>query len=126
MAGPAVVLIGLMLTRTAQGARVSGLQAPPLLRLGLRGLGRRARGLNLIPPTLVATLGACSSFLLLAGVGAISAKLGPKALLEVKPRLAILLVTLTVAVAILAYALTRIFLLRSRLGAERNALHGPH
>ena len=57
----------------------------------------------------MATLGACSSFLLLAGVGAISAKLGPKALLEVKPRLAILLVTLTVAVAILAYALTRIF-----------------
>lgn len=106
--GPAVVLIGLMLTRTAQGGRVSGLQAPPLFVWGFAALAA-ARGLNLIPPALVSTLGACSGFLLLAGVGAISAKLGPKALLEVKPRLAILLVTLTVAVAILAYALTRIF-----------------
>ena len=106
--GPAVVLIGLMLTRTAQGGRVSGLQAPPLFVWGFAALAA-ARGLNLIPPALVPALGACSSFLLLAGVGAISAKLGPKALLEVKPRLAILLVTLTLAVAIVAYALTRIF-----------------
>ncbi|WP_062095115.1 MULTISPECIES: putative sulfate exporter family transporter [unclassified Caulobacter] len=106
--GPAVVLIGLMLTRTSEGGRVSGLQAPPLFVWGFAALAA-ARGLNLIPPSLVSVLAACSSFLLLAGVGAISAKLGPKALLEVKPRLAILLVTLTVAVAILAYALTRIF-----------------
>lgn len=68
-----------------------------------------ARGLNLIPPALVGVLAACSSFLLLAGVGAISAKLGPKALLQVKPRLAVMLGTVTVAVAVLAYALTRIF-----------------
>jgi len=57
----------------------------------------------------VSTLTACSSFLLLAGVGAISAKLGPKALLEVKPKLAMMLGTVTLAVAVLAYGLTRIF-----------------
>lgn len=106
--GPAVVLIGLMLTRSAEGGRVSGLQAPPAFVLGFAALAA-ARGLNLIPPVLVSTLAACSSFLLLAGVGAISAKLGPQALLQVKPKLAVLLGTVTVAVAVMAYALTRIF-----------------
>ncbi|MET3666773.1 putative sulfate exporter family transporter [Caulobacter sp. 1776] len=107
--GPAVILIGLMLTRSKEGGGVvSGLKAPPLFVLGFAALAA-ARGLGLIPPMLVTTLATCSSFLLLAGVGAISAKLGPKALLEVKPRLAIMLGTVTVAVAILAYALTRIF-----------------
>ncbi|UAL11130.1 putative sulfate exporter family transporter [Caulobacter segnis] len=106
--GPAVVLIGLVLTRGKDGGVVSGLKAPPLFVLGFFALAA-ARGLNLIPPALVSTLMACSSFLLLAGVGAISAKLGPKALLEVKPKLAVMLGTVTVAVAVLAYALTRIF-----------------
>ncbi len=107
--GPAVVLIGFMLTRSsAGGGSVSGLKAPPLFVLGFFALAA-ARGLNLIPAAMVSTLMACSSFLLLAGVGAISAKLGPKALLEVKPKLAIMLGTVTVAVAVLAYALTRIF-----------------
>lgn len=106
--GPAVVLIGLVLTRSAEGGRVSGLRAPPAFVLGFAALAA-ARGLNLIPPALVSTLAACSGFLLLAGVGAISAKLGPKALLQVKPRLAVMLGTVTVAVAVLAYALTRIF-----------------
>jgi uncharacterized integral membrane protein (TIGR00698 family) len=106
--GPAVVLIGLVLTRSKAGGVVSGLKAPPLFVLGFFALAA-ARGLNLIPAAMVSTLMACSSFLLLAGVGAISAKLGPKALLEVKPKLAMMLGTVTVAVAILAYALTRIF-----------------
>ncbi|MDR6627802.1 putative sulfate exporter family transporter [Caulobacter segnis] len=106
--GPAVVLIGLVLTRSPEGGRVSGLRAPPAFVLGFAALAA-ARGLNLIPPVMVSTLAACSSFLLLAGVGAISAKLGPKALLQVKPRLAVMLGTVTVAVAVLAYALTRIF-----------------
>lgn len=106
--GPAVVLIGLMLTRSPEGGRVSRLQAPPAFVLGFAALAA-ARGLNLLPPTLVSTLAACSSFLLLAGVGAISAKLGPKALLGVEPKLAVMLGTVTVAVAVLAYALTRIF-----------------
>ena len=106
--GPAVVLIGRMLTRSAEGGRVSGLQAPPAFVLGFAALAA-ARGLNLIPPALVSTLAACSSFLLLAGVGAISAKLGPQALLQVKPKLAVMLGTVTIAVAVLAYALTRIF-----------------
>lgn len=106
--GPAVVLIGFMLTRSKEGGVVSGIKAPPLFVLGFAALAA-ARGLNLIPPALVSTLMACSSFLLLAGVGAISAKLGPKALLEVKPKLAMMLGTVTLAVAILAYALTRIF-----------------
>lgn len=106
--GPAVVLIGVMLTRSPEGGRVSGLQAPPAFVLGFAALAA-ARGLNLIPPALVSTLAACSGFLLLAGVGAISAKLGPKALLQVKPKLAVMLGTVTVAVAVLAYALTRIF-----------------
>mgnify|MGYP000538875613 FL=1 len=106
--GPAVVLIGIMLTRSPEGGRVSGLRAPPAFVLGFAALAA-ARGLNLIPPALVSTLAACSSFLLLAGVGAISAKLGPQALLQVKPKLAVMLGTVTVAVAVLAYALTRIF-----------------
>lgn len=106
--GPAVVLIGLMLTRTQQGGVVGGLKAPPLFVLGFAALAA-CRGLGLIPPALVTTMAACSGFLLLAGVGAISAKLGPKALLEVEPRLAVMLATVTVAVAVLAYALTRIF-----------------
>lgn len=107
--GPAVVLIGFLLTRgQAGGGAVSGLKAPPLFVLGFAALAA-ARGLNLIPAAMVSTLMACSSFLLLAGVGAISAKLGPKALLEVKPKLAVMLGTVTVAVAVLAYALTRIF-----------------
>ena len=106
--GPAVILIGLMLTRSKEGGVVGGLKAPPLFVLGFAALAA-GRGLGLIPPALVATMATCSSFLLLAGVGAISAKLGPKALLEVKPRLAIMLGVVTVAVAILAYALTRMF-----------------
>lgn len=106
--GPAVVLIGLVLTRSKEGGVVSGLKAPPLFVLGFAALAA-ARGLNLIPPGMVEVLAACSSFLLLAGVGAISAKLGPQALMQVKPRLAIMLGTVTVAVAVLAYALTTIF-----------------
>lgn len=106
--GPAVVLIGLVLSRSQSGGVVSGLKAPPAFVLGFAALAA-ARGLNLIPPAVVSTLMTCSSFLLLGGVGAISAKLGPKALLEVKPRLALMLGTVTVAVAVLAYALTRIF-----------------
>ncbi|HJV43503.1 putative sulfate exporter family transporter [Caulobacter sp.] len=109
--GPAVVLIGFMLTRGkdgAEGGKLSRLQAPPLFVLGFAALAA-ARGLNLIPPALVTTLAACSSFLLLAGVGAISAKLGPKALLQVKPKLAVMLGTVTLVVAVLAYGLTRIF-----------------
>lgn len=106
--GPAVVLVGVMLARSEAGGVVTGLKAPPLFVWGFAALAA-ARGLNLIPPALVATLATCSSFLLLAGVGAISAKLGPKALLEVKPRLAIMLGVVTLAVAVLAYALTRIF-----------------
>lgn len=106
--GPAVMLIGFMLMRSKEGGVVSGLKAPPLFVLGFFALAG-ARALNLIPAAMVSTLMACSSFLLLAGVGAISAKLGPKALLEVKPKLALMLGTVTVAVAVLAYALTRIF-----------------
>jgi len=110
--GPAVVLIGVVLTRSGEGGAgrgfLSGLKAPPLFVLGFAALAA-ARGLNLIPPALVSVLMTCSSFLLLAGVGAISAKLGPKALLEVKPRLAVMLGTVTAAVAVLAYALTTIF-----------------
>lgn len=106
--GPAVVLIGFMLTRSKEGGVVSAIKAPPLFVLGFFALAA-ARGLNLIPAVMVSTLMACSSFLLLAGVGAISAKLGPKALLEVKPKLAMMLGTVTLAVAVLAYALTRIF-----------------
>jgi len=102
------VLIGLLLTRSKEGGVVSGLKAPPLFVLGFAALAA-ARGLNLIPPGLVEVLAVCSSFLLLAGVGAISAKLGPQALMQVKPRLAVMLATVTVAVAILAYALTTIF-----------------
>ncbi len=106
--GPAVVLIGLLLSRSKEGGVVSGLKAPPLFVLGFAALAA-ARGLNLIPPGLVEVLAVCSSFLLLAGVGAISAKLGPQALMQVKPRLAMMLGTVTVAVAVLAYALARIF-----------------
>jgi len=106
--GPAVVLIGFVLAQSKEGGVAAGLKAPPLFVLGFAALAA-ARGLNLIPPALVSTLAACSSFLLLAGVGAISAKLGPKALLEVKPKLAMMLGTVTAAVAVLAYALTRIF-----------------
>jgi len=106
--GPAVVLIGLVLTRSPEGGRISGLQAPPAFVLGFAALAV-ARGLNLVPPALVEILAACSGFLLLAGVGAISAKLGPKALLQVEPKLAVMLGTVTLAVAILAYALTTIF-----------------
>lgn len=106
--GPAVILIGIMLTRSKEGGIVGGLKAPPLFVLGFAALAG-ARGLGLIPASLVPVLATCSGFLLLAGVGAISAKLGPKALLEVSPRLAIMLGTVTIAVAVLAYALTRIF-----------------
>jgi uncharacterized integral membrane protein (TIGR00698 family) len=106
--GPAVILIGLMLSRSKEGGVVGGLKAPPLFVLGFAALAA-ARGLGLIPAAMVTTLMTCSSFLLLAGVGAISAKLGPKALLEVKPRLALMLGTVTIAVAVLAYGLTRIF-----------------
>lgn len=106
--GPAVIVIGLALSRSKDGGVVTGLKAPPLFVLGFAALAA-ARGLNLIPPSLVQVLAVCSSFLLLAGVGAISARLGPQALTQVKPRLAMMLATVTMAVAVLAYALTRIF-----------------
>ena len=96
------------LHRLVRSRVVGGLKAPPLFVLGFAALAA-ARGLGWLSPALVSTLMACSSFLLLAGVGAISAKLGPKALLEVKPKLAMMLGTVTLAVAVLAYALARIF-----------------
>jgi uncharacterized membrane protein YadS len=67
------------------------------------------RGFGLLPPMVVATLATTSGFLLLAGVGAISAKLGPAALLQLKPKLALALGLSTLAVAGFAYGLTRLF-----------------
>lgn len=106
--GPAVVLIGVLLTRTQDGGARTGLKGPPGFVLGFAALAA-LRGLGLLPPMVVTTLAAVSSFLLLAGVGAISAKLGPAALLEVRPRLAMALCLATLAVALLAYGLTRVF-----------------
>jgi len=111
--GPAVLLIGVLLMRaqpqvTPPGAARTGLKAPPAFVLGFAALAA-LRGLGLLPPALVTALAATSSFLLLAGVGAISARLGPAALLQVKPRLAAALVLSTLAVAGLAYGLTRLF-----------------
>ena len=106
--GPAVLLIGVLLMRAQPGVAQPGLKAPPAFVLGFAALAA-LRGLGLLPPTLVTALAATSSFLLLAGVGAISARLGPAALLEVKPRLAAALGLSTLAVAGLAYGLTRLF-----------------
>lgn len=106
--GPAVVLIGLLLSQTRDGCGKTGFKGPPLFVLGFAALAA-LRGFGLLPETLVAILATLSSFLLLAGVGAISAKLGPAALLQVKPRLAAALVLSTLAVAVMAYGLTRAF-----------------
>jgi uncharacterized integral membrane protein (TIGR00698 family) len=111
--GPAVVLIGVLLTRTGDGSAQDGggkasLKGPPAFVLGFAALAA-LRGFGLLPPAVVTTLAATSSFLLLAGVGAISAKLGPAALLQVKPKLAIALGLSTLAVAGFAYGLTRLF-----------------
>ncbi|ALL12246.1 putative sulfate exporter family transporter [Caulobacter henricii] len=106
--GPAVVLIGLLLSRTRDGCGQAGFKGPPLFVLGFAALAA-LRGFGLLPEGLVAILATLSSFLLLAGVGAISAKLGPAALLEVKPRLAAALALSTLAVAAMAYGLTRAF-----------------
>jgi len=106
--GPAVVLIGVLLTRTGDGSAKASLKGPPAFVLGFAALAA-LRGFGLLPPVVVTTLAATSSFLLLAGVGAISAKLGPAALLQVKPKLAIALGLSTLAVAGFAYGLTRLF-----------------
>lgn len=111
--GPAVVLIGVLLTRTGDGSAQDGgakasLKGPPAFVLGFAALAA-LRGFGLLPPVVITTLAATSSFLLLAGVGAISAKLGPAALLQVKPKLAIALGLSTLAVAGFAYGLTRLF-----------------
>ncbi len=106
--GPAVVLIGVLLSRSGDGAGKAGLKGPPVFVLGFAALAA-VRGLGWLPPMLVTTLATISSFLLLAGVGAISAKLGPQALLQVKPKLAAALGLSTLAVAGLAYGLTRLF-----------------
>ena len=106
--GPAVVLIGLLLARTGDGSAKASLKGPPAFVLGFAALAA-LRGFGLLPPIVVATLATTSSFLLLAGVGAISAKLGPQALLQVKPKLALALGLSTLAVAGFAYGLTRLF-----------------
>jgi uncharacterized integral membrane protein (TIGR00698 family) len=106
--GPAVVLIGVLLARSGDGSVKAGLKGPPAFVLGFAALAA-LRGFGLLPPMVVATLATTSSFLLLAGVGAISAKLGPQALLQVKPRLALALGLSTLAVAGFAYGLTRLF-----------------
>ena len=106
--GPAVVLIGVLLSRSGDGAAKAGLKGPPAFVLGFAALAA-VRGLGWLPPMLVTTLATVSSFLQLAGVGAISAKLGPAALLQVKPKLAAALGLSTLAVALFAYGLTRLF-----------------
>ncbi len=106
--GPAVVLIGVLLSRTQDGCGKTGFKGPPLFVLGFAALAA-LRGLGLLPEALVTVLATTSSFLLLAGVGAISAKLGPAALLQVKPKLAAALGLSTLAVAGLSYGLTRAF-----------------
>jgi uncharacterized integral membrane protein (TIGR00698 family) len=106
--GPAVVLIGVLLARSGDGSAKASLKGPPAFVLGFAALAA-LRGFGLLPPVVVTTLAATSSFLLLAGVGAISAKLGPAALLQVKPKLAIALGLSTLAVAGFAYGLTRLF-----------------
>jgi uncharacterized integral membrane protein (TIGR00698 family) len=106
--GPAVVLIGVLLARTGDGSAKASLKGPPAFVLGFAALAA-LRGFGLLPPMVVTTLATTSSFLLLAGVGAISAKLGPRALLQVKPKLAIALGLSTLAVAGFAYGLTRLF-----------------
>lgn len=106
--GPAVVLIGVLLARSGDGSVKAGLKGPPTFVLGFAALAA-LRGFGLLPPMVVATLATTSSFLLLAGVGAISAKLGPQALLQVKPKLALALGLSTLAVAGFAYGLTRLF-----------------
>ncbi len=106
--GPAVVLIGVLLTRTGEGSARTSLKGPPAFVLGFAGLAV-LRGMGVLPPSVVAALATASSFLLLAGVGAISAKLGPAALLEVKPKLALALGLSTLTVAAFAYGLTRVF-----------------
>jgi uncharacterized integral membrane protein (TIGR00698 family) len=111
--GPAVVLIGVLLARTGDGSAQdhggkASLKGPPAFVLGFAALAA-LRGFGLLPPMVVSTLAATSGFLLLAGVGAISAKLGPAALLQLKPKLALALGVSTLAVAGFAYGLTRLF-----------------
>jgi uncharacterized integral membrane protein (TIGR00698 family) len=106
--GPAVVLIGVLLARSGDGGVKAGLKGPPAFVLGFAALAA-LRGFGLLPPMVVTMLATASSFLLLAGVGAISAKLGPQALLQVKPKLALALGVSTLAVAGFAYGLTRLF-----------------
>jgi len=106
--GPAVALIGLLLTRSGDGSAKASLKGPPAFVLGFAALAA-LRGFGLLPPMVVAILATTSGFLLLAGVGAISAKLGPQALLQVKPKLALALGLSTLAVAAFAYGLTRLF-----------------
>ncbi|MDI1363959.1 MAG: putative sulfate exporter family transporter, partial [bacterium] len=104
--GPAVVLIGVLLSRTQDGCARPGVVGPPAFVLGFAAFAA-LRGFGLLPPLAVTTLATVSSFLLLAGVGAISAKLGPAALLQVRPKLAATLALSTLAVALMAYGLTR-------------------
>ena len=106
--GPAVVLIGLLLSRTQDGCGKTSFKGPPAFVLGFAALAA-LRGFGLLPEALVTVLATTSSFLLLAGVGAISAKLGPAALLQVKPKLAAALALSTLAVAGIAYGLTLAF-----------------
>ncbi|MDB5456611.1 MAG: hypothetical protein JWP92_2196 [Caulobacter sp.] len=104
--GPAVVLIGLALMRTGDTGLRAKIKGPPAFVLGFAALAA-LRGLGWLPAGLVEPIAQVSRLLLLAGVGAISAQLGPAALLEVKPRLAATLALVTLAVAVLAFALTR-------------------
>lgn len=106
--GPAVVLIGVLLARQGIKGAGTGFKAPPAFVLGFAALAA-LRGFGLLSPALVTGLATVSGFLLLAGVGAISAKLGPAALLQLKPRLVLALGASTLVVAGLAYGLARLF-----------------
>ncbi|WP_269715593.1 YeiH family protein [Caulobacter sp. NIBR2454] len=107
--GPAVVLVGIILARfaAAPAGERPALKAPPLFVWGFAAL-ILARGLHLLPQPLVEAMAATSRILLLGGVAAISAQIGPKALLGVQPKLAAALVGTTILVggaALLAAAL---------------------
>ena len=107
--GPAVVLIGMALMRGQKNGQTQvALKGPPLFVLGFAALAA-LRGFGVLPAAVIAPMGQVSRLLLLAGVGAISAKLGPSALFDVKPRLALTLALVTLTVAGLAFGLTRIF-----------------
>ena len=103
--GPAVVLAGWLLSRTHAGCGKTRFRGPPAFVFGFAGLAA-LRGFGLLPDGIVTLLATTSSFLLLAGVGAISARLGPAALRQVTPSLALALGLSTLAVAGLAYGLT--------------------